>query len=37
MIAASYKSGGIKAVVKASPAIASHIVRHRPTITRKGK
>lgn len=37
MIASAYKAGGIKAVVKKTPAIASHLVRHRPTIIRKGK
>lgn len=37
MIASAYKAGGVKAVVKASPAIAVHIVRNRPAIIRKGK
>lgn len=37
MIASAYKAGGIKAVVKAAPAVASHVVRHRPAIIRKGK
>lgn len=33
--AAAYQAGGIKAVVKAVPKIAKHMVRNRPTITRK--
>jgi hypothetical protein len=37
MAVTAYKSGGIKAVVKAAPAIASHLVRHRPVIIRKDK
>jgi hypothetical protein len=37
MAADAYKSGGIRAVVKAAPAIASHLVRNRPTIIRKDK
>lgn len=35
--AAAYKAGGVKAVVKATPAIAKHMLRNRPTIIRKEK
>lgn len=37
MIASAYKAGGVKGVVKATPAIASHLYRHRPAIIRKSK
>jgi hypothetical protein len=37
MMAAAYKSGGVKAVVKQAPAIAKHIVRNRPIIIRDRK
>ena len=33
----AYKAGGVKAVVKAAPKIASHLIRNRPTIVRKEK
>lgn len=35
--ATAYKTGGVKAVVKSVPTIAKHMVRNRPTITRKVK